>query len=463
MTSALPWAIGEASNDEKQILLAAPNGTASKSLPSSQTIDLTDTGDDEIRAYYASVDGQSGKTLLSGLKGVLKNMYYFSYANVWKIYEITDRNWELSPASSTTYGTYDSANSQITSYQYGTSNSNGRNNPYVRAVYRDSSEAGQIHAWGNHNASGINREHLWPQSRGFKDPDEASGPAGTDLHHLLAADGAVNQSYHNNNPYGNVDSSKSGYKEATGYIAGNLLGTSSYDGTSTVFEPSDQYKGDIARALFYMAARYNNWAGESGVISAYEPFLEITNQAYDVSISGGTVTSSDTSSATMGILHDLLEWHEEDPVDQFEIHRNNLIYNNYQENRNPFIDFPEWVTYIWGTSDDVGTSKGSANPQSDTINGYNPEGGDSSSSQPSSSEEKTSSSEPLSSSDPASSSEPAASSSNSSSSSGSGDNPLSELNIGLIAAIAGAAILVIIMASIIFGKGRKRKGRKRKK
>ena len=50
----------------------------------------------------------------------------------------------------------------------------------------------------------------------------------------------------------------------------------------------------------------------------------------------------------MGILQDLLEWNKLDPVDEFEIHRNNLLYRNFSFNRNPFIDFPEWAEYIWG-------------------------------------------------------------------------------------------------------------------
>ena len=65
----------------------------------------------------------------------------------------------------------------------------------------------------------------------------------------------------------------------------------------------------------------------------------------------------------MGILSDLLEWNKLDPVDEYEIHRNNLIYNNYQHNRNPFIDFPQWADYIWG--DKVGTP---VNPATDAIN-----------------------------------------------------------------------------------------------
>ena len=64
----------------------------------------------------------------------------------------------------------------------------------------------------------------------------------------------------------------------------------------------------------------------------------------------------------MGIMSDLLEWNRIDPVDEYEIHRNNLIYNNYQHNRNPFIDFPDWAEYIWGNEVGVKSADPSVNP-----------------------------------------------------------------------------------------------------
>lgn len=353
--------------------ISTPSGT--QSGPSlTTTIDLNDSSETEIREYYSLLSSfaetqRSGKNFLSALKIVLSDMYYYTYTNIWAIHEITDRDWDLSPASEITTGTYDEEANTITGYSYGSS----YNNPYAHALYRNKDDAtGLITIYGDHNQTGLNREHVWPQSRGFqtKTSNGAEGPAGTDLHHLKIADGRVNQQFHNNYPYGNVDTAKS-YQDASSYrsyVAGNLLGTSAYDGSSQVFEPHDDEKGDIARSVFYMAARYNNWFGETGVITDYEPFLEITDTAY--TDTSGSVTSSDSKSATMGILHDLLEWHEQDPVDEYEIHRNNLIYHNYQGNRNPFIDFPEWVTYIWGTSEDM-TPQGIANPSSDTINGYN--------------------------------------------------------------------------------------------
>jgi hypothetical protein len=98
-----------------------------------------------------------------------------------------------------------------------------------------------------------------------------------------------------------------------------------------VWEPSDQVKGDIARMLFYMAVRYEGTSGETD--------LEI-NDAY---------TSTSSGNGFLGVLSTLMQWHSNDPVDDAERTRNNLIYNNYQSNRNPFIDHPEYVNLIWGT------------------------------------------------------------------------------------------------------------------
>ena len=348
------------------------------------TIDLSDSSESEIRGYYSdlkskSAEELSGQNLLKNLKPILMDgMEYFSYDNIWKIYEITDRDWAKSPASGTTYGTYNAATNKLSSYQYG-SNSNPKNNPYVHARYRnykDYAEQSNITAWGDHNATGINREHIWCQSRGFKAPSEAEGPAGTDLHHLEAADGRVNQTHHNNNPYGNVnveDSDSKKYGTQYPFMALNKRGsakkTSSDDECNVVFEPQDSDKGDIARACFYMVARYNNLSG-SDTITQYEPNLTLVDHATS---NGESEESSATHAVAMGILSDLLEWNALDPVDEYEIHRNNLIYKNYQNNRNPFIDFPEWADYIWG--DKQGTP---VNPDTDPLNAgsdYKPQEG----------------------------------------------------------------------------------------
>ncbi len=113
-----------------------------------------------------------------------------------------------------------------------------------------------------------------------------------------------------------------------------------------VFEPPDQDKGDIARALFYMAARYSSFTSASA-----DPWLELSDDVTSIE-NQGTLSSADTKSKPgyYGVLSTLLEWHHLDPVSDYEIHRNNLIYNNYQSNRNPFIDFPSWADIAFGSS-----------------------------------------------------------------------------------------------------------------
>ena len=358
---------------------AALPSNASNYSSLTKTINLNAVSETDIREYYADLNSLSSEertstNLLKNLKPILReNFEYISYANVWKAYEITDRDWALSPASETKYGTFDSSKNIITDYEYGTSSSDSKNNPYIHAYYRDHTstdtsiqEDAKIKAWDDHSATGLNREHVWPQSHGFKADSGAEGPAGTDLHHLVAADGQVNSSIHNNLPYGYAkDASSTGNRVST---SSNKVGTpkttSSNDQGDKVFEPQDQDKGDIARACFYMIAMYNNLANESGVISKFDPNLELVSFVIEDRESTG---SSDTYTVTYGNLTDLLEWNKLDPVDEYEMHRNDLIYRNYQHNRNPFIDFPTWADIIWGS--DKGVK--SADPTKDEISKSN--------------------------------------------------------------------------------------------
>ena len=361
-------------------------GYSTSSLPT--TIDLNDTSASNIRSYYSSLDNLStserqGTNLLKNLKTVLKNgQKYYSYDSgsaIWQIYEIADRDWAKSPASSTTYGTYNSSTNKITGYTYGTSASSSKNNPYIHALYINRSVTNQVTAWDNHNQDewGINREHVWPKAEGF----ETSGAGGArgDPMHLMAGNGYANN-IHSNYYYGYVKTSSSYTDCGSTYSnqSGNLRGTSKTLNTGTVFEPQDCDKGDIARAIFYMVARYNYLSGsDSDGIDSNNPNLALTQSISDWASSGYSSTTSKTGK--MGILTDLLNWHHEDPVDEYEIHRNNLLYTNYTNNRNPFIDFPEWVDFIWGTATYNGTTyqsysstpTGYATPSSDTINGYN--------------------------------------------------------------------------------------------
>lgn len=162
------------------------------------------------------------------------------------------------------------------------------------------------------NGSGVdswNREHVWAKSHG--DFGTAMG-AGTDLHHLRPTDVSVNSSRGNKD----FDDGGTAQKEAPDTYA-----------DSDSWEPRDEVKGDIARMIFYMAVRYE---GDSGELD-----LEVTE-----SVNNG-------SAPLHGKLSTLKRWNELDPVDDFERNRNEVIYQDYQHNRNPFIDHPEWVEVIW--------------------------------------------------------------------------------------------------------------------
>lgn len=151
------------------------------------------------------------------------------------------------------------------------------------------------------------REHVWPKSHGFR---PASEPAYTDLHHLRPADTTVNSSR------GDKDFGEGGQPQGE---APNTYRT------AQTWEPRPEVQGDIARMMFYMVIRYEN-----------SPDLEL--------VSGNT--SSDQP--RLGDLCTLYQWHQEDPPNEWERRRNNLI-QYWQGNRNPFIDYPEWVSSIWSS------------------------------------------------------------------------------------------------------------------
>ena len=356
----------------------------SYSLPT--TIDLNDCTEQEIRLYYSdlnslSVSERKGTNLLKNLKPILSNnQKYYKYDGsdgvIWKMYEITDRDWTKSPASDIMYGTYNVSTNKITNYQYGTSASNSKNNPYIHALYINRNVANQVTAWDDHQQTqwGINREHIWAKSHGFDDDKNATAGARGDPMHLWAANGYANN-IHSNYFYAFVDKTKSYTDCGSAYsnISNNLRGVSKNMGSGTVFEPQDCDKGDIARSVFYMVARYNNYANESDGFDVDNPNLILLN---DLSENTRTGTSSATNPFGMGLLRDLLAWNKLDPVDEYEIHRNNLLYKNYTNNRNPFIDFPSWADAIWGTADLDGTNYNStittsASPSTDPINTAN--------------------------------------------------------------------------------------------
>lgn len=129
-----------------------------------------------------------------------------------------------------------------------------------------------------------NKEHVWPQSK-------LGGASKSDLHNLRPANPKIN-STRGNLPF--------------------VEGSGSYGTRSGGWFPGEEDKGDVARIIFYMNTRWG---------------LQIS---------------------IMGNLQTFIKWHNEDPVDDFEINRNNVIYDN-QKNRNPYIDYPELVDVVYGS------------------------------------------------------------------------------------------------------------------
>lgn len=155
-----------------------------------------------------------------------------------------------------------------------------------------------------------NREHVWARSHGdFGN----SAPCGTDAHHIRPTDASVNSSR------GSLDFDAGGqqHPEATGCY---------FDDDS--WEPRDEVKGDVARMIFYMAVRYEGGSGE--------PDLEVVDAV------------NTSPQPEHGKLSTLLAWNFQDSPDSFELNRQEVIFD-YQGNRNPFTDHPEYADYIWGS------------------------------------------------------------------------------------------------------------------
>lgn len=225
--------------------------------------------------YYDPADGLTGTALKSALHDIIDDNTQISYDEVWTALQATDED-------------PDNAADVIEIYT-------GRSIP-------KSEHGGDAGDW--------NREHVWAKSHG--DFGTTVGP-GTDLHHLRPADVQVN-SIRSNKDFDDGGSAVDGAPD-------NYT-----DGDS--YEPSDEWKGDVARMIMYMDVRY---AGDDGY-----PDLEVNDQ-----VDNGTAPN-------IGRISVLLQWNELDPPSAFEEHRNDVIYADWQHNRNPFIDHPEYAEQIYG-------------------------------------------------------------------------------------------------------------------
>lgn len=250
--------------------------------------------------YYDSLEGLSGNALRQAVQDIVANpavVRAHSYGDVTDMLLEADRN--------------------------------PQNGSQVWMMYVESPRSKLDYQLGSSNVGVWNREHIWPQSRGgFADGTSSfsdgitiwlpTGPddilAGhSDAHHIRAEDGSENTS-RSNRDYG-----------------------SDYNGPAG---NQGSWRGDVARALFYMAVRYNG--------------LSLVN--------GNPV---DSTVGQMGDLASLLAWNLADPADDFEMHRNNYI-ATWQQNRNPFIDYPLLANYIFGSNFGEPWSFALQNPELET-------------------------------------------------------------------------------------------------
>ena len=235
---------------------------------------------------FEAVDGKKGDALLDGLNDLIKNHNVISYSSLEPYYERTDFY------ADTLWDMYSTC----------------------RFTMAEANKAQKA------LCDGWNKEHVVCQSW------LGNGPMVSDLFNVYPTDARVNN-LRSNYPYGVVANNKGFSKDPNHHALGKLGTSAIAGGGDVVYEPDDRYKGDFARTYFYMVARYRENTLNSG--------------------NGSKMFTSNPTNLTAYSLEFLLKWHREDPVSQKEINRNDSV-NQIQKKRNPFIDYPYLVEYIWG-------------------------------------------------------------------------------------------------------------------
>lgn len=244
--------------------------------------------------YYISAEGKSGAELKTALYNIIKNPKVVAYSQLWEAFTNTD-----SGKNNKVLDMYSDNPGGIAEYYY-----DFRNN-----------RCGTFKKEGDC----FNREHALPRSwfRGNRLLE-------SDLFNLYPTDGYVNNR-RSNLPFGEVGIAS--WESTNGSKVGqNTFG----DYTKTVFEPIDEYKGDFARAYFYLVTAYEDvlpsWRSDQVGGDSYPGFSEWS-------------------------LKLLIKWHREDPVSLKEVRRNEEVFK-IQGNRNPYIDYPDLTEYVWGVLND---------------------------------------------------------------------------------------------------------------
>lgn len=266
--------------------------------------------------YYDGTTGLTGYALKSKLHDIISakniNWHYGDLTNYYNQTDL-DKYYDYGPSNTTILlDMYSEIPTGPDAYEYTTAN-----------IIGSASAEGQ----------GWNREHMMPQSTFY-----SNYPMYSDLFYVVPTDARINQ-LRSNYPYGIVGSTIYYTFTNSSRIGNCAIPGITY--TGRVYEPINEFKGDVARSLLYFAVRYE---GKLGTFN----FNNNANPASDTNPLDGTEERAfDPAYIAM-----LLQWHQQDPVSQREIDRNNAVYG-IQKNRNPFIDNPSWVNTIWGQTPDA--------------------------------------------------------------------------------------------------------------
>lgn len=250
---------------------------------------------DFSEGYYARMDGKKKDVLKAAAKACVQNhvtLQYYELPNYWQYSDVypdlvngLKRWWEM----------YSDEQYLIQTGMSGTR---------------------------SFSANRMQREHAVPKSWWKRNGDEQYTPAYSDMWNLYPSDGAANQAKLN---YAFGETDKPFYNNGVTKVGPAAPGYGG--GSGNVFEPADEYKGDFARAIFYMATVYDDIYWGYTWMFKTESYPTLMPWAVNM----------------------LLKWSRQDPVSQKEIDRNNIV-EQYQGNRNPFVDFPNLAEYIWGIS-----------------------------------------------------------------------------------------------------------------
>jgi len=262
--------------------------------------------------YYDDAQGLTGFELKTALKNIIDDIADGNGQPVHNPQDYSDLDLAYPMPNSgfiDVYGDYDNDGFLLDIYSENPSGTD----PYNHVLVEDEC--------GNYNGEGVcyNKEHLLPQSF-FNQQSPMRG----DIHYVFPTDGQVN-GYRSNFPFGEVNNPSLTTQN------GSRRGPNVFPGYSgTVFEPLDEFKGDIARALFYFAARYEDQVNTSGWDDP----------------SGNVLNPNENQFYDDWYIDLLLDWHLSDPVSPEELDRNNNGFS-HQNNRNPFIDNPTFAQAIW--------------------------------------------------------------------------------------------------------------------